>query len=178
MYEELNVIKCLDCQNSFRIDYSDMIIENYKTKISMPNFFDNTLRNRHHYNFVSQILELNNSEKVPEIGSGSGSFISFVRNKDKNLAMKIIEPGSTFISIFTIQNIIAEKCKTLPAIFIDTMAQIGSLFEKYILLLIVYLKLKFSLYISSFSVTIFFIATLTKRLGEKDIHFINIALVA
>lgn len=97
IYEGLNIIRCSDCLNSFRINYPDKIIENYKMKIPMPNFFDNTLRNRHHYNFIRKNLELNNINKVLEIGSGSGSFIRFIKNKNKNMIITIIEPGSAFI---------------------------------------------------------------------------------
>ena len=277
MYEDLNVIKCSDCQNSFINHYSNEIIYNYKTRIPMPNYFDNKLRNRHHYNFISSNIDLDKVKDILEIGSGSGSFIRYFRKKIKNAEITIIEPGSEYIPELTKirntvvyndyveninlsknydliilshvlehvenpvnlikylhQNLLREgghlyidvpsidyelrninaaklaptmhlfffdgigikslletigfnnnkitgnKYKSLPSIFIKTMDQLGSLSGRNNLLFVVYLKIKikFSLYLSSFYKTVFFRKPLIKRIEEKDFHFNNIAIIA
>jgi len=276
LFEGLNIIECNSCKNSFRFDYSDRIIENYKTKISMPNFFDNTLRNRHHYNFINQNLELNKITKVLEIGSGSGSFIRFLRNKNKNLVITVVEPGSDFIpglkkiknveiyndfvekinlvdkydliilshvlehvenpvtlikylynnllksggylyidvpnadyelrnisaaklaplmhlfffdgmgiksileSIgFANQNIIVEKYKSLPTIFIQAREQLGDISNRNSPISIyLKLKIKIALYLSSIYKTLFHIKPLTIDVNHYNSSFNNIAIIA
>lgn len=276
LFESLNIIECSDCKNSFRIDYSDLIIENYKTKISMPNFFDNTLRNRHHYNFINNNLELNKITKVLEIGSGSGSFIRFLRKKNNNLAITIVEPGSDFIpglkkiknvevyndfveninlvdkydlvilshvlehvenpvtlikflfnnllkvggylyidipnadyelrnisaaklaplmhlfffdgiglksileSIgFSTPNIIGEKYKSLPTIFIQAREQLGNISNtKSLISIYLKIKIKIALYLSSIYRTLFHIKPLIIDLNHYNSNFNNIAIIS
>lgn len=88
---------CNACKNSFRFNSSIEIKEVYKKGIAMPNPLANQLRNKHHYNFIDTNIGFSNIHNILEIGSGSGSLIRYIRKRNKNIKLTVIEPGIAFV---------------------------------------------------------------------------------
>jgi len=111
------IMYCNNCKNAFRVGKSLQIDELYLKGISMPNYFEATIRNRHHYDFIESSIGFDKIENILEIGSGNGSFLRFIRNRHKNIKITAVEPGINFgkelnrIENVTVINEFIEKAK-------------------------------------------------------------------
>jgi len=62
----------------------------------MPDLFASQLRCRHHYDFLEQKVGFRNIKRMLEIGSGDGALIKYIRKRQKDVEITIIEPSSVF----------------------------------------------------------------------------------
>jgi SAM-dependent methyltransferase len=90
------IISCNACKNSFRLYSPIEITKVYKKGIAMPKPLANQLRNKHHYNFIDTKIGFSNIYSILEIGPGSGSLVRFIRKRNRNIKITVIEPGIFF----------------------------------------------------------------------------------
>ncbi len=102
-----DILNCDECKNSFRLNATAQIAETYLKGIPMPNIFANKLKNKHHFNFIDSNIGFKNIKNILEIGPGDGSFVKYIRKKNKDISITLIEPGTDFAKkLNQIENVI------------------------------------------------------------------------